>query len=104
MNEQNMVRVGKISSVDKENKTAKVTFHDKGTIFVSGDLMILQSPPFIPGKDVPQQTEETEGGSGETAFESHCHEIIISSWLPDVDDDVICLYFATGDGVILGRR
>lgn len=102
---RNMVRVGKVSSVDEENRTAKVVFLDKGTAFVSGDLMVLQHPPYIPAKDKPQQTEETEGGSGESAFESHCHQVIIMPWLPQVDDDVICLYFAHGeDGIILGRR
>lgn len=101
---KNMVRVGTVSSVNKPERTAKVVFKDRGTEFVSGDLKVIKSPPFIPEKDVPQRTEYEAGGSGEAAFENHKHDLIITPWLPDVKETVLCLYLGAenGDGFILG--
>lgn len=101
---QNLVRVGKVSSVDKPNRTAKVIFYDRGTTFVSGDLTVIRNFAHIPEKDVPQRTEFESGGSGEAAFENHKHDLIIVPWLPDVGEMVLCLYLGSdcGDGFVLG--
>ena len=54
--------------------------------------------------DVPQRTEFEAGGSGDPAFASHKHDLIIKPYMPKVNDLVLVLYFPVfnGDGVILG--
>lgn len=101
---KHIVRTGWVSSVNAADRTARVTFYDKGQPFVSGPLKVIQTPPFIPGKDVVQETEEQAGGSGEAAFEKHKHKVIISPWLPSPGDYVLCLYLPTedGDGFVMG--
>ena len=42
-----IVRVGKVSSVDVENRTARVIIEDKVKSFVSGPLKVLQNQPLI---------------------------------------------------------
>lgn len=99
-----MVRVGKVSSVDKPARTAKVIFSDRCTEFVSGDLVVLRNFAHIPYKDVPQRTEYEEGGGGDAAYASHKHDLIITPWLPDVGENVLCIYLASehGDGYVIG--
>lgn len=102
---RNIVRVGVVSSVNKAERTARVAFYDKGEKpFVSGELKVLKSPPFIPAKDVPQRTEPESGGSGDAAFASHSHAVTITPWLPSPGDSVLCLYVPTddGDGFVIG--
>ena len=43
-------------------------------------------------------------GSGDPAFASHKHDLIIKPYMPKVNDLVLVLYFPVfnGDGVILG--
>lgn len=100
----NIVRVGTVSSVNKPERTAKVIFQDRCSTFVSGDLKVIKSPPFIPEKDVLQRTEYESGGSGEASFENHKHDLIITPWLPDIGETVLCLYLGCegGDGFVLG--
>lgn len=85
-----LVRVGKVSSVDEPKRTARVFFDDVG--IMSGDLKILASPPFIPKKHAPQQTDGL------------ADPLTISPWLPDPGDIVLCLYDGTfnGNGYVLG--
>ena len=45
---KNIVRTGWVSSVNAADRTARVTFKDMGTTFVSGPLKVIQNPPFIP--------------------------------------------------------
>ena len=42
-----IVRVGTVSSVDVEQRTAKVIIYDKIKEFVSGPLKVLQNQPLI---------------------------------------------------------
>ena len=86
-----MVRVGTVSSVNEPARTARVFFND--VEIMSGNLKILASPPFIPKKHVPQQTDGL------------ADPLTISPWLPDPGDIVLCLYDGTfnGNGYILGR-
>ena len=97
---KNIVRVGWVSSVNSGERTARVTFEDKGTPFVSGPLKVLKNAPFIPGGE----TEAKSGGSGEAAFESHTHGLKISPWLPSPGDFVLCIYLPRddGDGFVIG--
>ncbi len=101
---KNMVRVGWVSSVNPSERTARVTFQDKGKTFVSGPLKVIQNPPFLPAAGVTQETEAKEGGSGDAAFASHKHGVRISPWLPSPGDFVLCLYIPTedGDGFVMG--
>ena len=65
---KNMVRTGIVSSVNAGNRTARVTFSDKGeSPIVSGELKVLKNAPFIPAQNAPQRTETESGGSGDAA-------------------------------------
>ena len=62
---KNIVRTGRVSSVNAGNRTARVTFEDKGqSPLVSGELKVIKNPPFIPAKGAAQRTESESGGSG----------------------------------------
>lgn len=95
---QNIVKTGWVSSVKAADRTARVTFKDKGQTYVSGPLKVLKNAPFIPTKGAPQQTEEKSGGSGDAAFEAHRHNVTISPWLPSPGDFVLCIFLPNGDG------
>ena len=101
---KNIVRTGWVSSVNAADRTARVTFKDMGTTFVSGPLKVIKNPPFIPAKDVVQETQTESGGSGDASFASHTHKVKISPWLPSPGDYVLCLYIPTndGDGFVIG--
>lgn len=95
---KNIVRAGWVSSVNTADRTARVTFKDKGQTIVSGPLKVLKNAPFIPAGGVTQQTEAESGGSGDMSFESHTHKIKISPWIPAPGDFVLCIYLPNGDG------
>lgn len=105
---KNIIRAGTVSSVDAANRTARVKFADKQTAngepFISAPLKVIQNPPFIPGKDVTQETELKGGGSGMSAYEEHKHELIIRPWLPSVGQFVLCVFLPNGegDGFVIG--
>ena len=101
---KNIVRTGWVSSVNVEERTARVIFEDKGETIVSGELKVLKNPPWIPEYYAPYRTEYEAGGSGYPQFESHKHDLIIKPYMPKVNDLVLVLYFPVfnGDGVILG--
>lgn len=102
---KNIVRTDRVSSVNAGNRTARVTFEDKGqSPLVSGELKVIKNPPFIPAKGAAQRTESESGGSGEAAFASHSHAVKIAPWLPSPGDYVLCLYIPTddGDGFVIG--
>lgn len=94
----NIIRTGWVSSVNAEERTARVSFEDKGQILVSGPLKVLNNSPFIPAAGAVQQTEAAAGGSGETAFESHTHQVKVSPWIPAPKDFVLCIFLPNGDG------
>lgn len=102
---KNIVRTGIVSSVNAANRTARVTFSDKGEKpIVSGELKVLKNPPFIPAFGAAQRTETESGGSGAAAFASHSHAVTIKPWLPSPGDYVLCIYLPTddGDGFVIG--
>jgi hypothetical protein len=97
----NLVRVGTVYAVDDGRRLARVRFDDKG--LTSAWLPVLKSPPFIPSRE-ESRTEYESGGSGDAAYASHKHDLIIKPWMPSVNDTVLCLYIPTfnGDGYVLG--
>ena len=102
MNIEDIVREGKVTAVDNGKRIAKVWFDSMG--IESDWLPVLITRDFIPDYDVPQRTEFEAGGSGDPAFASHKHDLIIKPYMPNVNDLVLVLYFPVfnGDGVILG--
>jgi len=97
-----MVRIGTVTAVDNVKRLAKVYFQDMD--LPSGWIPVLINRDFIPDYDGPQRTEFEAGGSGDPAFASHKHDLIIKPYMPKVNDLVLVLYFPVfnGDGVILG--
>lgn len=102
MNIEDIAREGKVTAVNNDKRIAKVWFDALG--IESDWLPVLITRDFIPDYDVPQRTEYEAGGSGDAAFESHKHDLIIKPYMPKVNDMVFVLYFPifNGDGVILG--
>lgn len=97
-----LVRIGTVTDVDNGRRMARVKFEDTG--MTSGWLTVLKNQPFIPDYDVPQRTEFESGGSGEAAFESHKHDLVIKPWMPKVNDTVVTLYLPVfnADGFVIG--
>lgn len=77
---QNMVRVGIVTDVDKNDRRVRVRFPNLN--MTSGWLYVLQSPP-----DVKIIIDFT-----------------VTPWMPEVNDRVLCLYLPVfnGDGFVLG--
>ncbi len=85
---KNMVRVGIVSKINSENKTARVQIPEQG--IVTSELKIVQNMPKIEIKN----KDDTP---------SDCN-IEIEQWLPQVGQWVVCLFYpdGDGDGFILG--
>ena len=98
-----LVRIGTVTVTDPVKRVARVKFEDTGE--TSGLLYVLANRPYIPDYDVPQRTEFEAGGSGDPAFASHKHNLIIKPWMPKVNAVVLTLYLPAldGDGIILGE-
>lgn len=100
---KNMVRVGTVQSVDKDRMTARIKFGDKGGI-VSSPLHILKRPVYV----IPAMESANEGKTAEKELkydmsnvlktEKHYHEAYVSLWLPNINDMVLCIMVADGDG------
>lgn len=97
-----LVQVGTVTDVNNGKRIARVKFHDTG--ITSAWLRVLKSPPFIPDYDVPQRTEFESGGSGDSAFASHKHDLTIKPWMPKVNETVLVVYLPVkeGDGYVIG--
>lgn len=102
---KNIVRVGTVSSVNAENRTARVNFVDKNNL-VSGQLKILKNTPYVTVEKVTLTygVEEASGHTHTGKTEGHTHEVKISPWLPSVGDLVLCIYLPNGesDGFVVG--
>lgn len=88
-----LVRIGTVTSVNNDKRTARVKFQDTNNS--SGELYVLASRPYIPDYEGPQQTEE--GG-----------KLKIKPWMPKVNAVVLVLYLPvenmeSADGYILGE-
>lgn len=85
---KNIVRIGRISTISGDQKSARVTFEDQADS-VSAFLIFLRQKPEI---------------SAEIA-DLHTHTIKIVEWMPAVGDYVLCLFLPSSngtDGFILG--
>ena len=100
---KHLVRIGTVTVTDPVKRVARVKFEDTGQ--TSGLLYVLANRPYIPDYGVPQRTEFEAGGSGDPAFASHKHDLIIKPWMPKVNAVVLTLYLPVldGDGYILGE-
>ncbi len=92
---EKLIRIGKVSSVNAEQKTARVIFENLGGM-VSGDLPILQNA----GTVNISSTTVSYGGESK----QHGHAADIAAWLPAVNQYVLCIYLPVfnGDGFIIG--
>ncbi len=99
-----IVRIGVVTAIDNGARKARVKFPD---INMTSDwLWVLDTHPHIPDYDpTPQRTEYEAGGSGDPAFESHKHDLIIKPWMPLINDIVVCVFVDVhdGTGIVLGR-
>lgn len=97
-----VIRLGIVTNVDDGRRLARVKFPDED--LQSDWLPVLASPPFIPARGA-QHTEKASGGSGDAAFAPHVHPLMITPWMPDVNDQVLVAFSQAedGDGFILGR-
>lgn len=95
-------RVGFVTDVNNQKRIARVKFEDLG--YTSGWIPVLINKDFIPDYDVPQRTEFEAGGSGDSAFASHKHDLIIKPWMPKKGEQVLCIYepVRNGRGYVLG--
>lgn len=101
---ENLVRVGTVTWTDPFKRVARVKFQDMD--LPSAPLHVLANRPYIPDYETkPQRTEFEAGGSGDPAFASHKHDLLIKPWMPKVNAVVLTLYLPVldGDGFILGE-
>lgn len=100
---KNIVRLGTVQSVNSKKMTVRVKFKDKGGI-VSGDLHIIKRPVQVVSADekgTNNQTAYTKlkyDYNGELKEVSHKHDVFISTWVPSVNDMVLCIMLPDGDG------
>lgn len=100
---EGLIRVGKVSDANYGERTVRVHFPDVD--IVSGWLLVLKSPPFIPERHQTQRTEYTgKPGEEAEAFEAHSHNVIIKPWFPEIGDNVLCIFDHgfNADGYVLG--
>jgi len=102
---KNIVRIGRVSTVNAENRTARVIFQDKANL-VSGPLIVLKNQPSITvhEKELTYGVLSAEGHTHEGKTENHTHGLTITPWLPHVGQLVLCLYLPNGesDGFVIG--
>ncbi len=101
---ENLVRVGTVTWTDPVKRVARVKFQDMD--LPSAPLHVLANRPYIPDYETkPQRTEFEAGGSGDPAFASHKHDLLIKPWMPKVNAVVLCIYLPgfNTDGYILGE-
>ncbi len=115
-----MVRVGTVSSVDSDNRTARVIFADRADM-VSANLKVLSNSPLItaaittdgtawsmtqtyasaPRKEVATATytqKPPDTIHGEQSVKGHSADVTVRAWLPYIGQTVVCLMIDNGDG------
>jgi len=97
-----LVRIGTVTDINNAKHQARVKY--QGENMTSGWLYVLNNRPYIPGYGQQQRTEYQAGGSGYAAFENHKHDLVISQWMPNINDTVLVLYLPVfnADGFVLG--
>lgn len=121
---KDIVRIGTVSSVNKDNLTARVKIEEQG--IVSYDLKCIQNTPLITFErttdgskwsyDATYKQFDRQLGLGEsygkqypdtinTGFtyacdHAHTQETVMKvyPWLPHVGQQVVCLFMPSGDG------
>lgn len=98
-----LVRVGKVTTVDRDSRRVRVWFEDTAT--PSGWLCVLQHHGA--GVYVEPDGEHTHSitdGSASTAPDHNHDGTHLAYWLPKVNEFVVVLYLPVfnGDGFVLG--
>jgi len=103
-----LVRVGKVSSVNTTELKARVLFEDRENM-VSDWLQVLQHPNATVEVDSAGShshgASASEGSVTISPGGSHTHGARLKTWMPEVGDHVVCLYLPMWNaaGFILGR-
>lgn len=107
---ENLVRVGKVTDVDKVKRRVRVKFEDANIL--SGWLQVLQhhgADLYIEpdAEHTHEITDTFTGGGGASTYPKHDHlpGSHLTYWMPKVNDMVLTLYFPVfnGDGFVLGQ-
>lgn len=114
---KDLVRIGVVSSVNKEQMTARVKIQEQG--IVTGDLRIVQNTPLITVQNKDGGTKwnykaeytgyDRKLGLGETYkkeypdtiftdYASREQTIKIYPWIPYIGQWVLCIFKPDGDG------
>lgn len=115
-----MIRVGTVSSYDKDTDTARIYFPDLQ--IVSGNLKVVRQPvkegsvsvelsgyAEINGRDTAGEYDENDVNiEGDITIEADDCAVDLSegfAWIPEIGQTVICVFLegGDGDGYILGK-
>ncbi len=97
------VRIGTVSAVDEDNRTARVRF-DADNV-TSGWLKVLYSPPNVTTGGRNDDTDSENKSDKDNSSVSNSESCVdVSAWLPTVGETVVCLYGDgfNADGYIIG--
>lgn len=119
---ENSIRIGEVSSVNAQKRTARVSFTTLG--YTSEEIKVLTNQPFLTMKrkengadwkhEAKYATCERETDLANVSFKKSAPdtikasyqssevEIKIEPWLPYIGQLVICVYDDTGTGYIVG--
>lgn len=107
---ENLVRLGKVTDVDRGKRRVRVKFEDAG--ISSGWLQVIQH--YGAGLYIKPDAEHTHtisdsytGGGSASTYPAHDHSpgSYLTYWVPKVNDMVLVLYLPVfnGDGYVLGQ-
>lgn len=105
---ETMLRVGIVSSVSADGKTARVTLPDAGNM-VSGELFIVSQPATLDlSLSMNSAGDHHHQDSNIKTDGSHKHslnqEVKFKNWVPTIGEKVLCIFMCGSetDGFILG--
>ena len=107
---ENLVRVGKVTDVDKAKRRVRVKFED--TDLSSGWLQVIQrygENLYIEpdAKHTHDITDSYSGGGSASTYQAHDHlpGSYVTYWMPKVNDVVLTIYLPVfnGDGFVIGQ-
>ncbi len=90
-----LLRIGTVMAVKADERKVQVFFQDEK--FLSDWLKVIKNPPLV-------CTEESSYSSSNPSLPNHSHKVTTQSWLPKVNETVLCIYDSVfnGDGYVLG--
>lgn len=97
------VRIGTVSAIDEENRTARVRFNEDNV--TSGWLKVLHSPPKVTISGSEDKSDKADDSESDTDTGNIGNiNIDVVAWLPVVGETVVCLYGDgfNADGYIIG--